>query len=60
MNSTRRTLLAGLAVGAVMAIIAPAITSPANAQDVKIGILVPGSQTDKGFMQSAYGGAKKV
>ena len=55
MINTRRTLLAGIALGAVLA-----AAAPAGAQDVTIGILVPGSQTDKGFMQSAYGGAKKV
>jgi basic membrane protein A len=55
MIQTRRTLLAGIALGALLV-----SAAPAGAQDVKVGILVPGSQTDKGFMQSAYGGAKKV
>lgn len=55
MSSTRRTLLSGLVLGAALA-----AATPAGAQEIKIGILVPGSQTDKGFMQSAYGGAKKV
>lgn len=44
------------AVGAAALLVA----TNAVAQDVTVGILVPGSQTDKGFMQSAYMGAKKV
>lgn len=40
--------------------IALSVANMAVAQDVTVGILVPGSQTDKGFMQSAYMGAKKV
>ena len=44
------------AVGAAALLVA----NSAVAQDVTVGILVPGSQTDKGFMQSAYMGAKKV
>ena len=59
MSNTRRTLLAGIAPSIVLGALLAAI-APATAQDVTVGILVPGSQTDKGFMQSAYVGAKKV
>lgn len=59
MRSDRRRLLTALASGTALGVLlAGAI--PAGAQDIKVGILVPGSQTDKGFMQSAYGGAKRV
>lgn len=50
----RRTILGAIGTAALSA------ANVAVAQDVTVGILVPGSQTDKGFMQSAYMGAKKV
>lgn len=50
----RRTILGVIGAAAL------SVANVAVAQDVTVGILVPGSQTDKGFMQSAYMGAKKV
>jgi basic membrane protein A len=59
MRSDRRRILTALASGTALGILLGA-AAPATAQEIKVGILVPGSQTDKGFMQSAFGGAKKV
>lgn len=59
MRNDRRRFLTALASSSALGILLAA-AMPAGAQDIKVGILVPGSQTDKGFMQSAYGGAKKV
>src|SRR5690349_17845418 len=49
---SRRLVLQGALVGATLALSA----SLAYAEPLKVGILIPGSKSDKGWMESSYDG----
>jgi basic membrane protein A and related proteins len=51
----RRILLRGLAFGAAMAVSAT-VSLVQAASPLKVGILIPGSKSDKGWMESGYDG----
>jgi basic membrane protein A len=52
----RRTLLKGAGAAAIVAGASVAGSRPAFAAPEKIGILIPGSKSDKGWMESGYDG----
>ncbi len=49
---SRRLVLQGALVGGVLAFSA----TLAHAEPLKVGILIPGSKSDKGWMESSYDG----
>ena len=53
---SRRVLLKGAGAAALAAGLPFAASRPAFATTEKVGILIPGSKSDKGWMESGYDG----